>query len=318
MRTWEQRLLNVVQRPDVYEEVLIESQGVPIALSIWRGSPAAPCIVFLPGTMVHPLFYEELLDGLSRAGFNVVGVHFQGHGKSPRVEQLYSFNTLVQNGRDAIGYATQRFNGPLVVLGSSQGGMVTMSLASLDNRVAAAFAHNIMDPQMDDSIRITSFPHWLRPFRHTVVSAMNIAAKLMPRLPVPISFYLREERVFRTNWTRQQYLRDSLKLSSYPLYFLASLFSADMRAMYSGQIRCPVVVIASTGDPLFPFDYIKRIYQLIKAPSKELLVFDLNYHLLFNESLEEVLPRLVGSLKKYTEKQEHIIDSATNHSELHI
>ena len=102
MRTREQRLLNAVQRPDVYEEVLIESRGVPIALSIWRGNPGAPCIVFLPGTMVHPLFYEELLDGLSRASFNVVGVHFQGHGKSPRVDQLYSFNTLVQNGRDAI------------------------------------------------------------------------------------------------------------------------------------------------------------------------------------------------------------------------
>src|SRR5512142_1366859 len=133
MRTREQQLLNAVQRPDVYEEVLIESQGVPIALSIWRGNSNAPCIVFLPGTAVHPLFYEELLDGLSRAGFNVVGVHFQGHGKSPRVEQSYSFNTLVQNGRDAISYSTQRFKGPLVALGSSQCGMVTMFLASLDD-----------------------------------------------------------------------------------------------------------------------------------------------------------------------------------------
>ena len=313
MRTREQRLLNAVQRPDVYEEVLIESQGVPIALSIWRGNPGAPCIVFLPGTMVHPLFYEELLDGLSRASFNVVGVHFQGHGKSPRVDQLYSFNTLVQNGRDAIGYATQRFQGPLVVLGSSQGGMVSISLASSEDRIAAVFAHNIMDPHIADSIRITSFPHWLRPFRRVIVSAMNAAARLVPRLHVPIRFYLSEERVFRTDWMREQYRRDPLRLSSYPLYFLTSLFSADMRSLYSGQIRCPIVVIASIGDPLFPFDYIKRIYQQIKAPSKELLVFDLNYHLLFNECLEEVLPRLVETLKKYTEQQGNVIDSATNH-----
>jgi alpha-beta hydrolase superfamily lysophospholipase len=295
----EQQLLNLVQRPDVYEEVLIESRGVPIALSIWRGNPDAPCIVFLPGTAVHPMFYEELLHGLSRAGFNVNGVHFHGHGKSPRVEQLYSFNTLVQNARDAIRYASQRFKGPLVVLGSSQGGMVTMALASLDDRVAAVFAHNIVDPHMSDSIRITRFPHWLRPFRSIIVRAMHVAARLVPRLPVPIRFYLNEERVFRTDWTREQYQQDSLKLSSYPLSFLASLFSADMRSMYSGQIRCPVVVIASISDTLFPFDSIKRIYQRIKAPSKELLVFDLNYHLLFNECLEEVLPRLVETLKKY-------------------
>ena len=318
MRTREQQLLNAVQRPDVYEEVLIESRGVPIALSIWKGNPDAPCIVFLPGTAVHPLFYEELLDGLSRAGFNVVGVHFQGHGKSPRVDQLYSFNTLVHNGKDAISYATQRLKGPIVVLGSSQGGMVTMSLASLDDRVVAVFAHNIVDPKIQGSIRITSFPHWLGPFYHIVVNAINVVARLIPRLKVSIRFYLSEERVFKTNWMREQYRRDPLKLSSYPLYFLASLFSADMRSMYSGQIRCPVVVIASTGDPLFPFDYIKRIFQHIRAPSKELLVFDLNYHLLFNECLEEVLPRLVESLKKYTEKQGNVMGCATNHSELHM
>lgn len=50
---------------------------------------------------------------------------------------------------------------------------------------------------------------------------------------------------------------------------------------------------------------------------KELLVFDLKYHLLFNERLEEVLPRLIETLKKYTEKQADVIDSVTNHSELH-
>jgi alpha-beta hydrolase superfamily lysophospholipase len=317
MRTREQRLLNAEQRPDVYEELLIQSRGVPIALSIWKGNPGAPCIVFLPGTGVHPLFYEELLDGLSRASFNVVGVHFQGHGKSPRVDQSHSFNTLVQNGRDAIRYATQRFKGPLVVLGSSQSGMVTMSLASSDDQIAAVFAHNILDPHMADSIRITSFPNWLRPFRRIIVSAMNVTARLVPRLHVPIRFYLSEKRVFRTDWMREQYRRDPLKLSSYPLYFLASLFSADMRSLYSGQIRCPIVVIASTGDPLFPFDYIQWVYQQIKAPSKELLVFDLNYHLLFNECLEEVLPRLVETFKKYLEQKDAVIDSATNHSELH-
>jgi hypothetical protein len=30
-------LLNIVQRPDVYEEALIGSSEAPIALSVWRG-----------------------------------------------------------------------------------------------------------------------------------------------------------------------------------------------------------------------------------------------------------------------------------------
>jgi alpha-beta hydrolase superfamily lysophospholipase len=67
----------------VYEEVLLEAPGAPVVLSVWSGESGAAPVVFLPGTMTHPLFYEEFLDGLSRAGLNVVGVHFQGHGKSP-------------------------------------------------------------------------------------------------------------------------------------------------------------------------------------------------------------------------------------------
>jgi esterase/lipase len=75
----------------------------------------------------------------------------------------------------------------------------------------------------------------------------------------------------------------------YSRSILASLFSAKMHVLHSGQIRCPLVVIASTGDALFPFDSIRRIYQQIKAPSKELLVYELDYHLLFHECLDEVL-----------------------------
>jgi len=90
MRTRTQRLLNIVQRPDVYEEALIGSSGASIALSFWRGE-RGPVRSFLAGTMTHPQFYEEFLDGLSRAGFNVVGVHFRRHGKSPRTNRLFSF-----------------------------------------------------------------------------------------------------------------------------------------------------------------------------------------------------------------------------------
>jgi alpha-beta hydrolase superfamily lysophospholipase len=279
---------------------MIESCSIPIALSIWKGDPGAPAIVFLPGTMTHPLFYEELLDGLSHAGFNVVGVHFQGHGKSPRVERLFSFNDLVQNGRDAISYAIARFHSPILVLGSSQGGMVAMALAGSDDRITAVFAHNILLPQLADSLRVTGFPQWLRPFHRVMVRLMSAAARVAPRVKIPFRFYLQEQRVFGVQWTHEQFYRDPLGRTSYPLAFLASLFSADMRCVSSGQIACPVVVIASTGDPLFPFDYIQRVYELIQAPSKELLVFELNAHLIFNECLEEVLPRLVEKLKDYS------------------
>lgn len=299
MRTREQRLLNSVQRPELYEEVLLKSAGALIALSVWRGEREAPCVVFLPGTMTHPLFYEEFLDGLARAGFNLVGVHFQGHGKSPRVKPPFTIEDLVQNAFDAVSYASERFGGQVLVLGSSQGGVIATSLAARDPRIKAVFAHNVLDPSIPESLRVTRFPGWLQSFYAAIPRAMNALSRVLPRLPLPLQFYLDDRRIFGEQWTREQFYADPLGLTSYPLRFLASLFSTDMGFLTSGEVRCPVIVIASTGDKLFPLDYTLKVYERIVAPRKEMLVYELGRHLIFNECVGEILPPLVGKLKEY-------------------
>ena len=81
------------------------SAGAPIVLSIWRGSPGAPTVVFLPGTMTHSLFTKEFLEGLHRRGLSVVGVHCQGHGHSPRIRRPLRWSDLVTNAADAVDWA---------------------------------------------------------------------------------------------------------------------------------------------------------------------------------------------------------------------
>jgi alpha-beta hydrolase superfamily lysophospholipase len=151
----------------VYEEVLIEASGAPVVLSVWSGESGAPSVVFLPGTMTHPLFYEEFLDGLAQAGFNVVGVHSQGHGKSPRTSGLFALEDLIQNGLDAVSHAIERSGNGVFVMGSSQGGVIATALAARDRRIKAVFAHNVLDPSMPESLRITRFPFWLQPYHKT-------------------------------------------------------------------------------------------------------------------------------------------------------
>ena len=304
MRTRAQRLLNAVSRPEVYEEVLIEPSGVAFVLSLWSGEPGAPCVVFLPGTMTHPLFYEEFLDGLARTGYNVVGVHFQGHGKSPRVKRLFSLDDLVQNAFNAVSYACERFSSQVVVLGSSQGGVIATVLAARDPRIKAVFAHNVLDPSVPESLGITRFPSWLQPYHKNISGGMKVTASVLPRLAIPVGLYLDDRSVFGEEGTREQFYCDPLALRSYPLYFLSSLFCADMSFLTSGEIGCPVVIVASTGDKLFPFDYVRRIYERIVAPDKEMLVFELDRHLIFNECAEEVLPSVVAKLEEYSTRDE--------------
>ena len=299
MRTATDRLLNAVQRPDAYREVIIRSAEAPIVLSVWDGRPGQPAIVFLPGTMTHPLFYEEFLDALNRAGLTAVGVHAQGHGKSPRVHRPLTFPTLVTNARDAVAWTRREFPGrPVAVLGSSQGGIVAMAVAAAGERLDAVLAHNILDPSLPSTVEITRFPGWLSRVYPAVIAAYRAGGRLLPRVPVPFDAYLDMARVARDPANAEYFYTDPLGLRAYPLSFMAGLLDADLSGMRDGSICCPVTVIAGRGDPLFPLSYTRQVYGRIVAPSKELLIVDSDAHLLFNEDLDAVLPPLLDRLAR--------------------
>jgi alpha-beta hydrolase superfamily lysophospholipase len=290
------RALNQVRRPEVYEEALIDSGGVPVALSIWHAEQPQATVVFLPGTMVHPLFYGEFLDRLAAAGFTVVGVHGQGHGKSPRTRSPLTFPALVRNASDAVTYALERFGAPVVALGSSQGGMLAMAVAAHDTRLAGVMAHNILDPADPAALHATRFPSRLAAFHRPLRAGLRVAGRLLPWIPVPISAYLDLSQVCREDWSQEQFRSDPLALRTYPLRFIASLFTADMSGLADGSIHCPVVVIASDGDAVFDIGDTRRLYERIVAPRKQLVVFPLDHHLILNECVEEVLPTIVAEL----------------------
>lgn len=52
------------------------------------------------------------------------------------------------------------------------------------------------------------------------------------------------------------------------------------------------MVVAGRGDPLFSLEYTEQVYARIAAPAKELVVFDTDHHLLFNECVPLVLARV--------------------------
>lgn len=285
MRDKDQRLRNEVEHPERYEEVTITSAGVPIVLSVWHGQPGGPTAVFLPGTMTHPLFYEEFCDTLAAQGINVVGVHLEGHGKSPRVGRVLRLESLVGNALDATAWARERFGRCPVVVGSSQGGVLAVIVATRDHELAGVVAHNILDPELPASITVSRFPAFLQGVYRPFVVGLRVLAMFLPRLPIRFSVYLDLDRVCREPWTAEQFLMDPLSLHAYPLAFLTDLFTADMSAVRDGAIACPIVVVAGRGDPLFSFAYTQQVFARIAAPAKELVVFDTDHHLLFNECL---------------------------------
>ncbi|CAM4369625.1 alpha/beta hydrolase [Paenibacillus typhae] len=294
------RHLKVVAHHSVeYEEVSILSNNVPIILSLWKSRKEDNCIIFIPGTATHPLFYEAYLRLLAGNGFNVIGVHPVSHGKSPRIKKLFSFEDIIQNGKDAITYAIAHFNSKVMVMGSSQGGIIAIALAGQDDRIRAVFPHNILIPQVPDSIEVTRFPAFFRKKYTLAVKCINLMARIVPGLPIPVSVYLDLNKVSGDKRILQQFYNDPYGLMSYPLYFLSSLFNADLSSIQDGSIKCPVIVLAAKGDPLFPESYTRLVFNMIRAPYKELLMFDEDVHLIFNERLPQVLEPIVDKLKLF-------------------
>jgi alpha-beta hydrolase superfamily lysophospholipase len=296
-QTLRKAIANQTSDPISYEETVIVSAGAPIVLSIWRGDPGAPTVVFLPGTMTHPLFYEEFLNGLNRRGLSVVGVHYQGHGRSPRLGSRLGWANLVANATDAVDWAADHLGGPVVLLGSSQGGILAMAVAAHYRRLALVVAHNVLDPSLPESLTVSRLPRWLMGVYRPLLTTLRLGGRIAPELPVPFWAYLDLDRVCGQPDTRRRFLTDPLSLRAYPLGFLAELLTADLSGMGDGSIGCPVLVIAGRGDPLFRFDYTRRVFDRIVAPVKELLVFEVDRHLLFNECVELVTDPLVDRIR---------------------
>ena len=255
-----------------YEEVSLRSCNVPMTLSIWKAEKNAPSLVFYPGTMASPLLYSELLHLLRECGFNVLGIHHISHGKSPRIKKIFTFQDLLQNGKDAVAYALERFAGRVVLAGHSQGGILCLAHAGLDERLSAAFPFCFLLPDQPEAIEVTRLRRFA-PQRERLLRFLVRAAAYMPRFPVIIPMYLDLARIFSGayDYSIKNKLRD-IRLS-YPLAYVASLFSANLAYLTQpGNIRCPVLVMVAGDDALFTPQLMRETLHRIQAPQKELII----------------------------------------------
>jgi pimeloyl-ACP methyl ester carboxylesterase len=54
----------------------------------------------------------------------------------------------VANATDAVDWAATQLDRPVVLLGSSQGGLLAMAVAAHNRRLALIAAHNLLDPSL--------------------------------------------------------------------------------------------------------------------------------------------------------------------------
>lgn len=271
-----------------YEETIISGK-YPIVLSIWEGETSKPVIVFLPGTMAYPQTYNEFLEPLSKLGYNIIGLNFISHGKSPRIKKDFILDDLVENSIDAITYAKAKFGDRIILFGHSQGGIVASKVASIDSRPKAVVSHNVIISTIPGVEGVTKVKIKLTPSRLKIVqNIMKMIAKIMPKKKIRATDYINnvERCIFNEEQVRNietmvndENNKDPYSLEEYPLSLVASLFALNTDFLINGEIKTPFYLVAVTGDEVFPYQYMKDCYKAIKAPEKYFVELDCDKHM---------------------------------------
>lgn len=236
-----------------------------------RTRPNAGVMLFYPGTMLSPNQYRPLLDELYAAGFSTAALHLTGHGLNSHFTG-FTFNDLHDDGLAAEAWLHEQGLGPVAVCGHSQGGILTLAHAGASQKITAAFPLCGVLPQQPEAISLTHF----RPLaakREQFLHGLRCLARLMPRLPLMLPMYLSPRRI--TAGARTLVLNKSHTRLSYPLGFLASLFTTEL----SPKLNCPVYLFNAINDALFTMELARATFDLLKAPRKTFITLPDGGHL---------------------------------------
>ena len=240
----------------------LERDGHSLTLELWPNAGAGTMLLY-PGTMLSPRQYHTLMAALHAAGVAVAGLHLEGHGINPHGGG-FTFASLLKDGLFAERWLLTHGHGPVAVCGHSQGGILAVAHAGVSTTLTAAFAICAVLPQMPEAIALTRFAR-LAAHRERLQRAIAMLGRWFPRLPLPLAFYLSLRKVLDGHG-RMRLDRRGCR-HTYPLGFLASLFSARVPA----RLACPFRLYNARNDALFTPALARAVFDAIEAPRKTLV-----------------------------------------------
>lgn len=233
-----------------------------LRLELWPNHGAG-VMLFYPGTMLSPFQYRPLLGALRQAGFAVAALHFSGHGLN-RHSRGFTFDDLLRNCLDAEAWLRQAGYAHIAACGHSQGGILALAHAAASSTLGAAFPITGVLPQMPEAVMLTRFAKFADR-RQDIERTFSALARWLPRLPLPLMAYLAPWRII--SGTRRTVTSRRRSRLTYPLCFLASLFSAHI----PNQLHCPLYFFSAQNDALFTPAIIQATFDSLEAPSKKLV-----------------------------------------------
>jgi alpha-beta hydrolase superfamily lysophospholipase len=272
---------------DRFEQASVTNDGNRLHLDVISVGVGKPSIVFVPGTSVYGLTFGNFLAALAEQDYNVVSVDPRGHGRSEGARGSYTIPELVSDAQAAIGYAAERFKGPLFICGSSQGGIVAFYTAAADARLKGAICHNASDLADPRNLDVTARPALVRALKPFLLAAAAIA----PEFPLDTArYYALLSR--GDDAIKKRLAADPLSLKVIRLKALASLATAKP-ARPVEQITTPILFLHGGEDKIFPLAFMQRLHERLTC-KKALKIYPGLTHFVLTEHVDVAMPDIVS------------------------
>lgn len=261
------------------ENVWLDLDGARLHLDLHRSEEPRATVVFQPGSGAHARVYFLLGGLLARVGYSVLAVDRPGHGLSEGATGDCTIEEAIGASAVAIDYARRELGLPVVLMGSSMGGLLTVFglLSGLEPDLAVA--HNFVFPGKLFSMRLRS--RWIARRRTAPYPLTELVRGFEDLSDDPaVAKYLRERTDPGAAW----------ELSARSV---ASMFGFSAPAPASAP---ETLVVTGDRDRAIPAWATRLFTWWSGLPHYEVRIFPGAGHLLFHDHLDVSVPSIASWL----------------------
>ena len=258
---------------DEIEDGWVDSFGRRIHLDVHPAAEAKATIVFQPGSGAHARNYFLLGGLLARLGYETIAVDRPGHGLSDGERGDCTVEEAIAAAGAAIDLARSRSPRPVVLMGSSMGGLLTVFGLLKGLQPDLAVAHNFLFPGRLLSFRMRS--RWINRRRTK---------------PYPLVKLVHGFENLSADPAVAQYMRD--RTDTYMAWDLSARSVASLFGFSAKKVAHAPETLVITGDKdkAIPAWATRTFIRFSGLPRYEVRTLPGAGHLLFHDHLEQTIP----------------------------
>ncbi|HEX2436091.1 MAG TPA: alpha/beta fold hydrolase [Solirubrobacterales bacterium] len=289
LRTWSQRVpgmagIDVDAAIAAAGHEFISHRRTRVQLEVHEAGPGDPTVVLTHGIGAHARLYTPLAARLREAGFNAVVVDRPGHGLSEGRRGDCPVERALDVLEAAVRWARSRYAGPVVLGGSSLGGILAWYAITREPDVDGAFCHFVGHPALypDAATRLKLGP-------------LRALARVAPSAPVPVKQVadfgaVAEDPEVRAYWADEV---DGLYCFRNTARTVAGLFEFRPPVDWSG-VEIPTLVVVGAEDRMTTPEYVERVLERSAPPRTTYRKLAGAAHLLPIEALDTFAGEIVA------------------------